>query len=121
MSGPRDDFEPEELAMFEQLSRAEGQSMCPSPARVQAYSVHALPGDQVEQLNRHFADCTSCRLMAEDFAELEQPKPGSKPVEKLWQRIRPALSTQHPEPVRRKRWTTLAWALAPSLAAFTRC
>jgi hypothetical protein len=103
--------------MFEALSRAEGQSMCPSPAHVQAYAVHALPGDQVEQLDRHFADCPSCRLMAEDFARLDPPKLDDKLVEKLWQRLRPALSTEHPKPVMRKRWTTLAWALAPVAAA----
>jgi hypothetical protein len=117
MKGPKHDFEPEELAMSAEFAGAKRQPTCPTPARIQAYAARALPDDQVEQLARHICSCSSCRLLAEDFARWERPEPDDASVEKLWQRIRPASSGAPSKPAIERRRVPWAWLMAPAAAA----
>jgi hypothetical protein len=117
MKGPKHDFEPEELAMSEALAWAKRQPTCPTAARIQAYAARALPDDQIEQLARHFGTCSSCRLLAEDFARLERPEPDDASIEKLWQRLRPSSSGAQSKPVIERRRISWAWLMAPVAAA----
>jgi hypothetical protein len=117
MSGKKHDFEPEELAMIEDLGLAQAPSGCPTPARIQAYAIHALPDEQIDRITRHLADCPLCRLLADDFSKLERPDPDPDSVEKLWRRMQPAMRDVQPKPPARRRWSRLTWALAPMAAA----
>lgn len=117
MNGPKPDFEPEELAMIEELGMTRVPADCPTPARLQAYAIHALPDDQIDQVTRHLAECPLCRLLAEDFARMECPDPEPEAVDKLWRRMQPALCELRAKPAKPRWWARVTWAMAPVAAA----
>ncbi len=117
MNGPKPDFEPEELAMIEELGLTRAPADCPTPARLQAFAIHALPDDQIDRLARHLAECPLCRLLTEDYARMERPDPEPEAVDKLWRRMQPALLEARPKPHWPRWWTRIAWAMAPVAAA----
>lgn len=111
MSGRGSDFEPGEREFLNQLAGA--GAACPSPARLQAFVLGALPEEQAEPLERHLAGCAACQTLARDLAEWRPPAVGRSEVERLWRRVTDAA----PELRRKRRRPHWAWISAPVAAA----
>jgi hypothetical protein len=111
MSGQGSDFEPGEREFLSQLAGA--GAACPSPARLQAFAVGALPEEQAEPLERHLSGCAVCRMLARDLAEWQPPPVERSEVDRLWRRV----ADGSPQ-LRRKRWRPhWAWLSLPAAAA----
>jgi hypothetical protein len=111
MSGQDRDFEPGESGFLNELALA--GAACPSPARLQAFALDALPKEQCQALERHLAGCAACRLLAGDMAKWQPAPPDQRDVEALWRRI----AGRAPELRPRRRRPHWAWFSVPVAAA----
>ena len=103
MSGRIHDPDPDDIEFLNELAgsapRAERPPVvCPSPARLQAFSAGALPEEQKQALDLHLTGCAACRRLVEDLAQWPAPAPEPREVDTLWRRLQQQL------PKKRRRW-----------------
>jgi hypothetical protein len=89
---------------------------CPHAARIQAYTMKALPEDQMEEMRLHLAQCEDCRRLADDFGEADMDPAGDEEVQALWTRIAPAMEAER-RAAGPPWWRMWAWIAAPVAAA----
>jgi hypothetical protein len=90
---------------------------CPEPARLQAYSLGALPDDQMEELRIHVASCEACRRLSAEFSAVETEPAETSGVADLWRRIQPAFVEARAREPKPSPWRWLAWVAVPAAAA----
>lgn len=117
MSGRLHDLDPEEIEFLDELAGSAPHTerppvVCPSPARLQAFSAGALPEEQRQAMDLHLTGCAACRRLVEDLAQWPVPTPEPRDVDTLWRRLQPQL------PKKQRRWALwlpVAAAAAASL------
>jgi hypothetical protein len=87
---------------------------CPHPARLQAYTVGALPDEQMDELREHLAACRGCRALEEGFASAEAASADGAEVEALWRRLEPEVEAARERERRAQSRRRLWWTAVPA-------
>lgn len=89
------------------------KSGCPTPARLQAFTLEALPEEQQTALAQHIEECPACRAFAAVLREWEPPPPGGEALGRLRKRLEPHWPATRGGTGRRFWW----WFAAPAAVA----
>jgi hypothetical protein len=122
MSGRIHDLDPDEIGFLDELSgsapRTERPSVvCPSPARLQAFSAGALPEEQKQAMDLHLTGCAACRRLVQDLAQWPAPAPEPPDMDSLWRRLEEQLPKKHRRWALWRTWTYRTWLPVAAAAA----
>ncbi|MGA2324932.1 MAG: tetratricopeptide repeat protein [Bryobacteraceae bacterium] len=124
MSGRIHDLDPDEIGFLDELAGSAPRTerppaVCPSPARLQAFSAGALPEEQKQAMDLHLTGCAACRRLVQDLAQWPGPAPEPRDVDTLWRRLQQQLPKQHRRWAPWRTWTYRTWLPVAAAAAMS--
>jgi hypothetical protein len=122
MSGRIHDLDPDEIEFLDELAGSSPGTerpsvVCPSPARLQAFSAGALPEEQKQALDLHMTGCAACRGLVQDLAQWPASAPEPRDVDTLWRRLQQQLPKNQRRWALWRTWTYRTWLPVAAAAA----